>query len=178
MSVIPILIGVAALVLLSGGKKKAAFVPPEYDGPQELRVGQHYPSASQKQVVMKIQERLEATSEHLILNKNRNIDFKDEEGTQADMRMTPRLAESLNLLAKLVMHEWPGTKLRVTEAWDPEGEHSKMSTHYEGRAADITLKPRELDKYGRLAGLAIQAGFDWVFYEDQYHIHVSVKRDW
>ena len=178
MSVLPILLGVAALVVLSGGKKRSTFVPPEYDGPEELRVGQYYPAKSQKAVVQKIEHRLEATSEHLIRNPNRNIVYKDEEGTGADLYMTPRLAERLNLLAKLVMHEWPGTKLRVTEAWDPEGEHSKFSTHYEGRAADLTLSPIDRERYGRLAGLAIQAGFEWVFFEDASHIHVSVKRDW
>ena len=153
-------------------------MPPEYDGPEELRVGQHYPPQSQKAVVQKIEHRLEATSEHLIRNPNPNIVYKDEEGTGADLYMTPLLAERLNLLAKLVMHEWPGTKLRVTEAWDPEGEHSRFSTHYEGRAADLTVSPIDREKYGRLAGLALQAGFDWVFYENASHIHASVRRDW
>ena len=177
MSAIPILLGVAAVALL-GGKKKKRFVPPPYDGPRELRVKQYYPNRPQREVVGKSEEHLASSSPHLIYNRNRSIDFKDEEGTGADRFMTRRLAERLNLLAKLVRHEWPESTLRVTEAWDPEGEHKRDSTHYEGRAADLTLKPRELDKYGRLAGLAVQAGFDWVYFENPYHIHASVKRDW
>jgi len=177
MSALPMLLGVAALVLLSGGKKKR-FVPPDYDGPHELRLGKSYPETSQKKAVSAILTRLDSDSEHLIRNANSNIVYKDEEGTGADMYMTPHLAERLNLLAKLVMHEWPGVKLRVTEAWDPEGEHSGKSVHYEGRGADITTSDMDLEKYGRLSGLAIQAGFGWVFYEDKRHVHVSVRRDW
>ena len=177
MSALPILLGVAAFAALAGGKKKR-FVPPDYDGPEELRLGESYPATSQKKAVSTILARLEAGSEHLIQNRNRNIVYKDEEGTGADLYMTPRLAERLNLLAKLVRHQWPDVKLRVTEAWDPEGEHSGKSVHYEGRAADITTSDMDLSKYGRLSGLAVQAGFEWVFYEDKRHVHVSVRRDW
>lgn len=177
MSPIPVLLGVAAFFLMTGGKKKA-FVPPEYDGPRELRLGKSYPDASQKKVVSTILGRLDSDSEHLIRNANSQIVYKDEEGTGADLYMTPRLAQSLNLLAKLVIHEWPGVQLRVTEAWDPEGEHSGKSVHYEGRAADITTSDLDQGKYGRLAGLSIQAGFEWVYFEDRKHVHVSVRRDW
>ncbi len=178
MSPVPIFLGIAALALMAGGKKKSRFIPPEYDGPQELRRGEYFPDVPQHQVVAKGIERFASSSPHLIRNRNHRIVYKDEEGTGADLYMTPRLAEHLNLLAKLVQHEWPGVKLRVTEAWDPEGEHSKKSVHYEGRGADITTSDIDLEKYGRLSGLAIQAGFEWVFYEDKRHVHVSVGRDW
>jgi hypothetical protein len=144
----------------------------------DLTRGQKVPNRSEKSASGPIRKKIRRTDPEfasLVSNTNPKITFKDEEGTGADRMMTSRLSEKLNNLADLVAAEWPGTKLRVTEAWDENDEHSPTALHYEGRAADLTTDPVSGAKLGRLARLAVHAGLDWVFFEDSRHIHVSVK---
>jgi hypothetical protein len=144
--------------------------------PRTIPRGAHYPEQGEIEVVGAISRPLTRGSPgftELVENRSPNVLFKDEEGTGADRLMTAALRAHLERLSELVGKEWPGLKLRVTEAWDEDREHGANSLHYEGRAADFTTSDRELDKLPRLGGLALQAGFPWVSHEET-HIHASV----
>jgi hypothetical protein len=138
------------------------------------------PNQTEAATVGKLKKRILRESAEfatLVRNTNTDIVFKDEEKTGADLLMSPRLKTKLDTLAELVKKEWAGVRLRVTEAWDEDVEHHLASAHYEGRAADLTTSDVDQSKLGRLAALAVDAGLDWVFYENKFHVHVSVKRD-
>lgn len=159
----------------SGVAKSAATATAGLD----LQLGQKIPNQSEDATVgaasSKIQRNTPAFSQ-LVRNTNADIVFKDEEGTGADRMMTSKLAEKSNTLATLVKNEWSGVKLRITEAWDEDNEHSAHSTHYEARAVDLTTSDLDGSKLGHLARLAVQAGFEWVFYENAAHIHASMSK--
>lgn len=144
----------------------------------DLSIGEKVPASAENLVCGPIKKRIrrgDPEFKTLVANTNPMIVFKDEEGTGADRVMSKRLSERLDALAKTVDKEWPGTRLRVTEAWDEDDEHSGSSLHYEGRAADLTTDPIDSQKLGRLGRLSVDSGCDWVWYEDAGHIHVSVK---
>lgn len=143
-----------------------------------LSVGDAFPNRPEVEVSGRLRTRVTRADRgfhQLVESRDSHIVFKNEEKSGADRLMTKSLARSLSRLARRVEREWPGVRLRVTEAWDEEGEHGEQSLHYAGRAADLTTTDLDSAKLGRLASLAVQSGFDWVFYENQTHVHVSVK---
>lgn len=142
--------------------------------------GTAVPAISEQQAIGPVSYRIVRGSSRftkLVVNRDTDIVFKDEETTGADRLMTTRLHKTLRRLSQSVRREWPGVRLRVTEAWDENGEHGSVSAHYEGRAVDMTTSDRNAARLGRLAWLAVEAGFDWVYYEDNSHVHASVRRD-
>jgi hypothetical protein len=145
----------------------------------DLKLHEKVPNKSETDAVGAIAKKIKRTDPefaNLVTSSNADIVFKDEEGTGADKVMSQRLSDKLDDLATKVKSEWSANKLRVTEAWDEQGEHSSTSQHYEGRAADLTVDDKDSAKLGRLARLAVDAGFDWVFYEDKAHVHASVTK--
>ena len=145
----------------------------------QLALGERIPNEVEARVVGAADEPIVRTSgafKTLVVCEDCPFIFKDEERNQSDRLMTPRLRRNLIQLSKLVSQTWPKLELRVTEAWDDRREHGAGSVHYEGRAADITTSDQDPAKLGALAALAVHAGFDWVFYENAAHVHVSVKR--
>jgi len=166
---------------LSGKQEKGLF--------RDLIEGEHAPTISEIAACGEMTAKIiRGTPAFSALKTNNNIDivFKDEEGTGADRMMNNLLFDCINTLASKVKSEWtsaeqPIYKLRVVEAWDEDNEHGANSLHYEDRAADLNLwdiknnRP-DTSKLSQLSGLAINSGFNWVFYEDSNHIHVSCKR--
>jgi hypothetical protein len=144
----------------------------------DLEVGDKVPNKSEADASGAIKKKItrkDPEFKNLVENKNANIVYKNEEGTGADRMMSKKLSDKLDALATLVVNEWTGVKLRVTEAWDEDEEHAGQSLHYEGRAADLTTSDIDAKKLGRLGRLAVDAEFDWVWYENAQHVHVSVK---
>ncbi|AIY66702.1 hypothetical protein [Pseudoalteromonas piratica] len=143
----------------------------------ELKKGQRWPQSSEIKSSGEARQTLSGSSLRDCMNKSANNlpVFKFEEGNFTDVQASEKLCAAIMDLNKLVMKEWPGKTLRVTEAYDQDGEHAKFSLHNEGRAADMTVSDRDLKKLGRLGFLATKAGFSWVYYEHN-HIHASVKR--
>jgi hypothetical protein len=147
--------------------------------PRTLQVSEYFPNSAEAETVGSLSRRIRRGTPAfagLVRCDSDDVVFKDEERTGADRMMVPRAQDRLLVLARLVRREWPGVKVRVTEAWDENSEHGENSVHYEGRALDLTTSDLDAKKLGRLAGLAVEAGFDWV-YNEKTHVHVSVASD-
>lgn len=152
--------------------------PPLSKRARELAVGDQIPAVTEREAIGKVEApvtRSGARFRSLRQSESREIVFKDEEATGADRMMTARLEQKLERLGRSVRAEWNGVRLRVTEAWDEDAEHGPLSAHYEGRAADLTTSDLDPKKLGRLAYLAVEAGFDWVYFEST-HVHASVRK--
>jgi hypothetical protein len=174
-----------------------------------LRIGQAWPGPREDDVVglVEVPDRVERVPAFSLLTDFRHhhawraVEFKNEEivdlgATRADDRnhqsedwmMDPLAAAALGRLVDHLAREWtdpvtgePLYRVRVTESFDSLIEHSQRSTHYQGRAIDLTLSPvpaaseaARRQFYGRLSSLSVCAGFDYVLFENQYHVHASV----
>lgn len=169
-TVSPLLVSIGSMIFLA-----------QFAAAQDFVRGQKVPNKWEIDVVGKPTTKIvrgSAEFKNLVKNNNPNIVFKDEEASgEPDHYMTPRLRDKVDALATKVKAEWPGKKLRITEAWDEQNEHKEHSTHYEARAVDITVSDKDPAKLGRLSRLAVDAGFDWVYFENDKHVHASVKKD-
>lgn len=180
---LPCQVALFALALSTSSSACTNDLPPSpslsHERQTALHLGQHIPDAPEVDASGALARPVQRDApdfNELVRCGDAHIVFKDEEKTGADRMMTPRLKSRIERLARLVRERWKGVDLRVTEAWDENHEHGPKSLHYAGRAADLTTSDLDPGKLGTLARLAVKAGFDWVFYEDESHVHASVRR--
>lgn len=161
----------------AGGAHSGTIIA-EFD--HDMILGQHIPEAREVDTVGNFTAKILHNSPEfnaLVFNNNPNIAFDENGGTDNKHHyMTQKLSDKVDALAALVSAEWPGTMLNINAAYDFEDKHGVNSLHYEGRAADLATFPKDPAKYGRLGRLAVQAGFEWVFYENAAHVHASMSK--
>jgi len=176
---------------------------------RRIPLGHSWPGSPEDETVglVELEDRLprelafNVLTDFRLIRRDSAVEFKNEEvrdsgATRSDDRdhqdedfmMDPGAAAAVNRLGDMVALEWidplsgePSYRVRVTEAYDSLIEHSQRSTHYHGRAIDLTLSPvpapGEVERrlyYGRLSSMSVCAGFDYVLFENMYHVHASV----
>src|SRR5262249_52220687 len=150
----------------------------EHDPPRiRDRMPYYYEDEASGRITGAIARDTDRFHDELVYNDNADVVFKEEERghPDSDHMMTPAMRDRVDDLATRVRQQWPGQRLRIPEAWDEDMEHSPGALHYEGRAVDITVDDQDPAKLGRLYQLARDAGFDWVYYENNAHVHASVR---
>ncbi|KXI26778.1 hypothetical protein [Paraglaciecola hydrolytica] len=143
----------------------------------KFNINEHRPSISEVEASgISVRSEDGNALEDLFNYCSNDVVIKFEEGDCSDSKVTKNLKKTIFKLVELIDQEWEGErKLRITEAWDNNAEHTKYSLHNEGRAADITTDDRDTKKLSKLACLAMAAGFSWVKLEKD-HVHASVPR--
>lgn len=168
--------------------------PTPFTLPAVLLLGEHLSSrgsytetetAAAGPMVCRI-ERNSCAFAQLVINRDPRVLFSEGEVPpygEEDRMMHAEMVQPLSTLADLVEAEWgEGTQVMVTEAYDSLLDHHnfqpnrnlRYSLHFEGRSVDLIPWPPDEERMGRLCGLALQAGFDWVHNEGD-HCHASLN---
>ncbi|KAJ7336037.1 hypothetical protein OS493_013412 [Desmophyllum pertusum] len=157
-----------------------AFIGREYvyGSLRSIGLGQRYPNADEIDTCGNIRDVIRRNSARyrkiLVRNTNSEIAFANDDCR----RMSARAKSKLDVLGSRVRQQWSNIKLKVTLAWtDQIMPQAPISLHYEGRALRLQTSDGDRQKLSTLAGLAVEAGFDWVHYATSSYIHASVIRD-
>ena len=102
-------------------------------GPRTLSLKQRHPNENEAKVCGTIRDVIPRDSGRfrriLIRNTNNQIVYSNDDAR----RMTARTKSKLDVLASLVVNEWEGVRVRVTQAWTDQVTSDKTSLHYEGK---------------------------------------------
>ena len=103
------------------------------DDPTELSLNQRFPDKDETEVCGNIRDVIKRDSGRfrriLVRNTNDQVEYVNDDAR----RMTSRTKSKLDVLASLVISEWPRNKVRVIGAWtDQVVTSDPASLHYEG----------------------------------------------
>jgi hypothetical protein len=153
---------------------------PEKCGGDTLSLGDTNPASDEETAVGPVRNFVTPDCSRfndLVVNDNEDITFLDD--SEYARYMTQRLSEKLNLLEDLVSVAFAGNfSLVVRDGYQAPSVDSDPTTFNEGRSARVTLTPTPSESdIAQLSRLAINARFDWVFFEDSQFLRVSVLPD-